>query len=182
VIAGGAIGLALCVVLLGAWLVLGRRASAQRERSLVVEAGGIALAPLDGNASSARRPNASTGDQAGVPRWLRGSVRAERFWTPPIRPEPSRAARRAAVFNEPVSDTGMRLNVRYDRVAVLDQPDEAYATTLTEVGTGDEVEVLEIRDVSVRIRTSRGEIGWIPSMTLGAPPMPRAERGPSWDS
>ena len=173
-----AVGSLLGLTLLGAWLLLGRRRSTSRSQALVVETGGIGSAAIDLGPGPAARPRAVPNDEASRPRWLRSSVRAERFWTPPVRDERSQGAQRIAAFDAPLSESGMRLALRHDRVALLNVPNDVLGTPLTEIGRGMEVEVLEADDVWVRVRTPWGEEGWIASAALGAPRMPRADDEP----
>lgn len=111
------------------------------------------------------------GDEANVPRWLRASVRAERFQTTDrdTRAAPRLAPRRGARFSEPPLESATRMLVRYERVEVLDQPHEAYGRPLTEVGTNDEVDVLEAREAWALVQTPGGVTGWLPTMTLDRP-------------
>jgi hypothetical protein len=109
-------------------------------------------------------------EEADLPRWLRASVRAERAWTPPREPTLRNTQRQALAFEEPLGESAFRLVVRYDHVEVLDQPNEAYARTLAEVGTGDEVEIVELAETWALVRTPHGVTGWLPTMTIGAAP------------
>lgn len=107
-------------------------------------------------------------EEALLPRWLRPSVRAARVAS---LKNPTPTERRAPVlFTDPVDDAGERLVVRYDRVQLLDRPDDALGMPLGELDTGDEVEVLE-RDstrIWARVRTPGERDGWVPAMTLTA--------------
>lgn len=145
--------------------VLGVRPRRRPERA-------AAFAQLLGQADL-NRPVAYPGrttpdDEANVPRWLRASVRAGRTWRP--QPVTQRMAvnvyRQTATFDEPAADMLARMILRYDRVDLLDEPNEALARTLTVVGTGDEVDVLEVQDAWARVVTPRGATGWLPTMTL----------------
>jgi hypothetical protein len=113
-------------------------------------------------------PPSTPSGEANVPRWLRASVRNERFWTPSSEPTTRTTRHRAATFDEPIGDGAIRMVVRYDNVDVLDQTNEAYAHKLGEVGTGDEVEIVELADAWALVRTPRGVTGWLPTMTVGA--------------
>jgi Bacterial SH3 domain len=137
------------------------------------------LATVPAPLSQAYRPSQSAVtpiEEENLPRWLRASVRAERFYTPAREPSASVRPRRVLAFDEPAA-SGVRLEVRYDHVDVLDEPNEAYARTLTQVGTGDEVEILEQTEAWALVRTPRGVTGWLPSMTVGA--APTAVEGPT---
>jgi hypothetical protein len=131
------------------------------------------LAPVNTSERSAARTPMSAAAPIGeenVPRWLRASVRDARFWTPPREPAAHPARRHTRTFDEPLAGAAERLIVRYDHVDVYDQPNEAYAHTLAEVGTGDEVEIVELADAWALVRTPHGVTGWLPTMTVGAPP------------
>lgn len=102
-----------------------------------------------------------------MPRWLRPSIRAERVAslknpTPRERREPVR-------FTRPPDGAADRLVVRYDRVQLLDQPNDALGMPLGELDTGDEVEVLDREVIWTRVRTPGHTDGWVPAMTLTAP-------------
>jgi hypothetical protein len=109
-------------------------------------------------------------EEAGLPRWLRASVRADRAWTPPREPTLRNTRRQALTFDEPLGESAFRLVVRYDHVEVFDEPNDAYARTLAEVGTGDEVEIVELAETWAFVRTPHGVTGWLPTMTIGAAP------------
>jgi hypothetical protein len=110
-------------------------------------------------------------DEVNVPRWLRASVRAERFEMidRDVRTTASFVPRRGARFSEPPLDAATRMLVRYERVQVLDQPNEAYGRTLTEVGTNDEVDVLEAQEAWALVQTPSGVTGWLLTMTIARP-------------
>ena len=54
--------------------------------------------------------------------------------------------------------------------ALLNVPNEALSTPITEIERGDEVEVLQARDEWLRVRTAIGDEGWILSSAIGARP------------
>lgn len=123
-------------------------------------------------------PTAAQGEDAGLPRWLRPSLRAERTWQPPearawhdpvdeLEPRHLGRARPPTVFADPLGDSAMRLVVRYDGVELLDLPNEAYAQILTQLGTGDEVEILEVDEPWTQVLTPAGQTGWLPTMAIG---------------
>jgi hypothetical protein len=113
---------------------------------------------------------AALAEEAHIPRWLRASVRAERAWTPPREPTVRTTRRHALAFDEPVGPEAMRLVIRYDGVDILDQRNEAYARTLAQLGTGDEVEILELDEPWAFVRTPHGVEGWLPTMAIGVTP------------
>lgn len=108
-------------------------------------------------------------EEAGVPRWLRASLRAERFWTPSQRdPERGLLARSAAeVFTELPADVPKSV-VRHD-VTLLDGPNESYAAIVGRLHAGDEVLVSLMAEEWAEVRTPRGAGGWVPSMALDLP-------------
>jgi len=109
-------------------------------------------------------------DEANVPRWLRQSLRQERFAQPVMRRMAVVSTRGPLTFEEPESDAIARMVLRYDGVSLLDQPNESFARTLTVLGTADEVDILEVTDAWAFIRTPNGMSGWLPSMTLRGKP------------
>jgi hypothetical protein len=147
----------------GVFLLLERRRNASGAAALT------AVAALDHSPAAPTR-FVDARDDAAIPRWLRASLREERAWTPPREPATRSGQRRALSFEEPLGESAMRLVVRYDRVELLDEPNEAYAQRLTEVGTGDEVEILDLADSWALVRTPLGHTGWLPTMTIGARP------------
>jgi hypothetical protein len=117
-------------------------------------------------------------EEAGLPRWLRPSVRAERFWTPERdAAERQLRTRRNLAFTEPPKVDGattdsIRMIVRYDDVTLLDGPNESYAAIVGHLHTGDEVLVTRLDEDWAEVRTPRGTIGWVPSMGLTTVPAP----------
>ena len=111
-------------------------------------------------------PEPANDEEAGLPRWLRPSVREGRFWTPE-RASPSRhlLARRAAAFTAAPTD-GVRMAVRYDDTTLFDSPNESYAAIVGRLHTGDEVFVTRTDADWAQVHTPMGATGWVPSMTL----------------
>lgn len=167
--AGLASLLVLVVVTGGGWLILRRRGDG-RSRPPDLAAAAAVAAPALTSAPAAVRRQASP-EEAGTPRWLRASVRAERF--APARTElaPRRysAMREATTFDHPADAAAIRMLVRYDGVALLDQTNEVFAQVISELGTGDEVEIVDVVDVWAEVQTPHGYRGWVPTMTLRAP-------------
>lgn len=102
-----------------------------------------------------------------MPRWLRPSVRAARVAS--VKNPTPRERREPVLFTGPVDGAGERLVVRYDRVQLLDRPNDALGMPLGELDTGDEVEILEREVIWTRVRTPSQRDGWVPAMTLTAP-------------
>lgn len=105
-------------------------------------------------------------DEANVPRWRRESVRRERAWTPPARVEAPPDSRHEARFDTVFWDSEARRVVGEDHVLLLNVPHEVLGVALTEIGSGREVELLEVAEPWARVRTAWGEEGWLPSRTL----------------
>ena len=142
----------------------------ERRREVLVTSGVAPAAPQPSLRSLAPPPVAD--DEANLPRWLRPSVRAQRFAQPIMRRMAVISARDPLVFREPPVAAIARMVLRYDGVALLDQPTETLATTLAELGTEDEVDIMEVRDAWALVRTPDGLSGWLPTMTLRGKPNP----------
>lgn len=161
--------IALVVVLLGAgmaFLIATRRRPKQEPARLSAVSGTprptLHLATASGRAIA-------VDDDVALPRWIRNrSLESEERAR--LEPRPRTSRRRPVLFTDPLGESSMRLVVRYDGVALLSQPNEAYADVLTEMGTGDEVEILDIDEPWARVLTPRGIEGWLPTMTIGAAP------------
>jgi hypothetical protein len=155
----------------GAWFLAGkRRPPAVGKRELAMD-----LANLRHRNDPDHRPGVEArrvpGEEASVPRWLRKSVREERFWTPP--PAPRQAVIERPQLSRfappPVLDAATRQPV-HARVALLNVPNEALSTPITQIGRGEDVEILQVAGEWLRVRTAIGDEGWIQSSALGAPP------------
>jgi hypothetical protein len=122
-------------------------------------------------------------DEADMPRWLRPSLRAERFGADLA---PARSAERALplglrvagppartplAFGGAPADLDDRRLVRLDGVALLDRPDEADGRRLSQLERGDEVAVLEGEAGWVNVLTPTGEAGWLPEAALAGTPV-----------
>jgi hypothetical protein len=118
--------------------------------------------------------------EALLPRWLRPSVRAARVESLKA-PAPAAPIERRAplMFAAPAGGATERLVVRYDRVQLLDRPDDALGMPRGELDTGDEIEVLERDVIWAHVRTPADLDGWVPAMTLAPadalPPEPSSE-------
>ncbi|HVQ22432.1 MAG TPA: SH3 domain-containing protein, partial [Candidatus Saccharimonadia bacterium] len=60
-----------------------------------------------------------------------------------------------------------RRRIRYRMVRLADSPDEILGQEIGRLDEGDEVELLERSGLYWKVRTPRGEIGWVHKMTLG---------------
>lgn len=165
----------LALVLLVAF-VIARRRLERRERA---ELAGAARPP-DLDSMPVRRvetraePLASD-DEENMPRWLRPSLRAERFGMDQTRirvvpaalqPVPTRRAPLA--FGGTSAELSDRRVVRSAAVGLLDQPDAA-ARHVAELEQGDEVEILETDELWANVLTPTGLAGWLPAVVLAEP-------------
>jgi hypothetical protein len=117
-------------------------------------------------------PKPSLAGDENVPRWRRPSVAAARYGngnTSTIRSGMADSmirTRPTRVFAEPTEVIGERLVVRYG-VPLLNQPDEAFGRVLENLGSGDQVEILDHGEIWANVITPTGAAGWVPSATLG---------------
>jgi hypothetical protein len=122
-------------------------------------------------------PSTTPDEEAMLPRWLRPSVRAARVAS--LRIPAPRERRPPLRFADRVDGATERLVVRYDRVQLLDRPDDALGMPQGELDTGDEIEILERDLIWAHVRTPADRDGWVPAMTLAPadalPPEPAAE-------
>jgi hypothetical protein len=114
-------------------------------------------------------------DEANRPRWLRPSLRAERFGvevgqhrTLPahmVAPPPARAA---LAFGGVPNDLDDRRLVQAAGVGLLDQPGADLGRRLTQLERGDEVAIIDRDGDWVNVLTPTGEAGWLPESALAA--------------
>ncbi|HUQ42852.1 MAG TPA: hypothetical protein VM451_00370 [Candidatus Limnocylindria bacterium] len=115
-------------------------------------------------------PRQPDGDpEASMPRWRRPSLLEARRSDPthsgPINRSPMRFGDGAS------ADLDVRV-VRYAVVPVLDRPDEVLGLRLSDMGCGDEVQVLGSSGAFLEVLCPNGDQGWIHRTTLG-------QRGPA---
>ena len=115
-------------------------------------------------------PRQPDGDpEANMPRWRRPSLLEARRSDPthsgPINRSPMRFGDGGDV------DLDVRV-VRYAVVPVLDRPDEVLGLRLSDMGSGDEVQVLGSSGAFLEVLCPNGDQGWIHRTTLG-------QRGPA---
>ena len=163
-----AVGFVLGMLAYGAWFLAGRRRQPVGNRDLAMD---LANLRNRGNVDDRRDSNRQRvpDDEAATPRWLRKSVREERVWTPPPPRHPPAESPPPARFVAPDWDTANRKAV-HARTALLNVPNEALSTPITDIERGDEVEILQARDTWLRVRTATGDEGWILSTAIGARP------------
>jgi hypothetical protein len=102
--------------------------------------------------------------EAGMPRWRRPSLLEARHSDP---------ATHAPVYRLPMrfgeghpKDLDVRV-VRYAVVPVLDRPDEVLGLRLSDIASGDEIEVTNASGAFLEILCPSGERGWIHRTTVG---------------
>ncbi len=113
-------------------------------------------------------PNAKDADaEKFVPRWRRPSLLEARRSDPALQALPSRLAMR---FGEAAGALDVRL-VRYAVVPMLDRPDEVLGLRLTDLESGDEVNVIGASGAFLEIQCPNGDRGWVHRTTLGQRPV-----------
>jgi hypothetical protein len=135
------------------------------------EAATPALSPTKATAVEAMAPptRKEVDPEAGVPRWRRKSLLEARFSDP---------TRQAPVYRLPMRFTDDQANafdvrvVRYAVVPVLDRPDEVLGLRLSDLESGDEVQVLGASGAFLEVHCPNGERGWVHRTTVG-------QRGPA---
>lgn len=98
-----------------------------------------------------------------MPRWRRPSLLEARR-ADPSRMEP--VHRMPMTFSDVSSELDLRV-VRYAVVPVLDRPDEVNGLRLSDLGAGDEVQVLSTSGAYIEIVCPNGDQGWVHRTTLG---------------
>lgn len=100
-----------------------------------------------------------------MPRWRRPSLLAAR------KADPMRSLRSERMpmrFTKPADPGTSRRIVRYAVVQLLDRPDEVLGRQLTDLMSGDEVEVLDPSGSFWEVACPDGMVGWVHRTTLGA--------------
>jgi hypothetical protein len=132
------------VVLFGAWFMFGRRRPGERD--------GLLVAPAAPHAA----PRSGPGED-GPPSSQRPAGRRKRSF---------RGDRRSGHLEDVFAGSDMRRVVREDQVQLLNVPNATLGTPLTELGSGREVELLELDEGWAKVRTPWGEVGWVQSSRL----------------
>jgi len=163
--------IALVVVLVGAGLafLISTRRRRPKDEPARLSAVSVTRRPTLNLATASAR-HVAVEDDAVLPRWIRNRTADEAHDRRPPEPPPRRVSRRPTLFTDPIGESSMRLVVRYDNVALLSQPNESLGEVLTELGTGDEVEIMDIDEPWTRVLTPRGVEGWVQTMAIGAAP------------
>jgi hypothetical protein len=176
----------LALVLLVAFIIARRRVARQDQAAFAEVA---ARAAIELHTAAAQRSEPETRpevavDEENVPRWLRPSVRAQRFGLDltPRRPLPSRfvappPSRTPLAFGGVPSDLDDRRLVQGSGISLLDQPGEGAGRSLLQLELGDEVAIIGRDGPWVNVLTPTGEAGWLPD-TFASPGV-RAE-GAAW--
>ena len=164
----------LAMVLLVAF-VIARRRLERRERAALV---GTTRAAPDPDSLPVRRVEPrpepiAADDEENMPRWLRPSVRAERFGMDQARarvmPEAFRLSPPARVpltfGGAPADLSDRRVILSAAAVGLLAQADAA-GRRLAELEHGDQVEILETEGQWANVLTPTGLAGWLPTVVL----------------
>jgi len=171
---GAPIGYGALVVLVA--LIIGRRRSARSQGAVAPRAPNPDSLPV---ARVEPRPRpAVADDEADLPRWLRPSLRAERFGLDLAANRPQRAlpavrhlapppARAPLAFGGVPADLNDRRLV-IASVGLLDQPDDAGGRQLVQLERGDEVAIMDREAGWLNVVTPTGEAGWLQETALAA--------------
>jgi hypothetical protein len=114
--------------------------------------------------SMAPQGNTEVDPEAGMPRWRRPSLLEAR------RSDPTRSngtQRTPMRFGESVGSELDVRTVRYAVVPVLDRPDEVLGLRLSDLGSGDEVQVIGGSGAFLEVLCPNGDSGFVHRTTLG---------------
>jgi hypothetical protein len=164
----------LAMVLLVAFFIARRRLERRERAALVPPA--PARDP-DGTLVRRVEPRSEpivVDDEENMPRWLRPSLRAERFGMDQTRARvlpsalrPAPPARTPLTFGGAPDDWSDRRAIRSAVVVgLLDQPDDAAGRRLADLEHGDEVEIMETDGQWANVLTPTGVAGWLPTAAL----------------
>jgi hypothetical protein len=120
--------------------------------------------PSIGTAMDAMAPQVETlvDREANMPRWRRPSLLEARHSDP----REVAAHRLPMLFGEGSGEVDVRV-VRYAVVPVLDRPDEVLGLQLSDLASGDEVQVVGTSSAFVEVLCPNGDRGWVHRTTLG---------------
>lgn len=99
--------------------------------------------------------------EANMPRWRRPSLLEARHAD-----YRQSAPRRPMLFGEGSGEVDVRV-VRYAVVPVLDRPDEVLGLQISDLASGDEVQVLGTSSAFIEVLCPNGDRGWVHRTTLG---------------
>lgn len=113
-------------------------------------------------------PNAKEADpEKFVPRWRRPSLLEARRADPSLQALPFRPPARFRDGDAGALDVRL---VRYAVVPMLDRPDEVLGLRLTDLESGDEVNVIGASGAFLEVECPNGDRGWVHRTTLGQRP------------
>jgi hypothetical protein len=107
-----------------------------------------------------------------VPRWRRPSLLEARRADPSLQAPSQRVAMRFGASEAGALDVRL---VRYAVVPMLDRPDEVLGLRLTDLESGDEVNVIGGSGAFLEIQCPNGDRGWVHRTTLGQRPATKAD-------
>jgi len=109
-------------------------------------------------------PAAAVDPEAGMPRWRRPSLLEARHSDPLLQAPTYRLPMRFAPNQATERDVRI---VRYAVVPVLDRPDEVLGLRLSDLASGDEIQVTSASGAFIEVLCPNGERGWIHRTTVG---------------
>jgi hypothetical protein len=174
----------LAMVLLVAFVIARRRLDRRERAALAGAARPPDLDSLPVRRVGARAEPLAADDEETRPRWLRPSLRAERFGMDQARAarvmpaalQPAPPRRTPLTFGGTTADLSDRRLIRSAVVGLLDQPDPV-GRHLAELEHGDEVEILETVEPWANVLTPTGLAGWLPTVVLIDPAADGAASG-----
>jgi hypothetical protein len=115
------------------------------------------------SADDGEATGAPTSDEAGMPRWLRPSLREQRQASDrgslPVAHQP-------AVFAAKPRSGTERRTIAYRLVRLSAGPDDLRSAEVGRLDRGDEVEVIGEHDGFLHVRTPTGLEGWVPRVVI----------------
>ena len=176
VVAGLATTTAIALGVVGAGVVgllgVARRPAAQRLTAheqiaamMAPAAPAVQPRPSIGTKQEVMAPQDATpvDPEANMPRWRRPSLLEARH-SDPTRQAPIH--RMPMTFSDVSAELDLRV-VRYAVVPVLDRPDEVLGLRISDLESGDEVQVMNTSGAFIEILCPNGDQGWVHRTTLG---------------
>jgi hypothetical protein len=175
----------LAMVLLVAFVIARRRLERRERAALPGAARPPDLDSLPVRRAATRSQPIAADDEDDRPRWLRSSLRAERFGMDQARGarvmpsalQPAPPRRTPLTFGGTTADLSDRRLIRSAVVGLLDQPDPV-GRRVAELEQGDEVEILETVELWANVLTPTGLAGWLPIVVLAEPVVAGAGTAP----